>query len=96
VIDEVIVDNSDAIHRIKKEIKEIMEQRVDTSNQSTDKEATNQVGQKKCKFFNRGHCKYVKRCRNFHPNEICSTYLGGKMCYQSCCQKDIRKSVNGG
>ena len=42
--------------------------------------------QKKCKYFNKGRCKYVKRCRNSHPTEICSTYLGGGKCDQSSCQ----------
>ena len=96
VIYEVIVANSDAIHRIEKEIKEIMEHRLDTYNQSNDKdhiesandkEETNQVRQKKCKYFNRGHCKYVNRCRNSHPTEICSTYREGNKCNQSSCQK---------
>ena len=96
VIDEVIVANSDAIHRIEKEIKEIMEHRLDTANQSNkkdhvesanDKEETNQVRQKKYKYFNRGHCKYVNRCRNSHPTEICSTYREGNKCNQSSCQK---------
>jgi uncharacterized membrane-anchored protein YhcB (DUF1043 family) len=93
VIDEVIVANSDAIRRIEKEIKERMKHRLDTSNQSNDKDHTEcandkeepkQVRQKRCKYFNRGHCKYVNRCRNSHPTEICSTYLGGKGCLSPC------------
>ena len=36
---------------------------------------------KKCRYFNRGYCKFIK-CRYTHPKEICKIYLGTLKCEQ--------------
>ena len=38
----------------------------------------------RCKFLNRGYCKYIhKGCKYFHPQEICSSYsCNGRQCFK--------------
>ena len=102
VIDEVIVANSDAIRRMDKEIKDITDHRLEASTKINletsksnekgheepiqDQKEKNQVKRKRCKHFNKGHCKYSNRCRNSHPTEVCGTYLGSGKCDQRSCQ----------
>ena len=38
---------------------------------------------KKCRYFNRGYCKFTK-CRYIHPEKLRSIYLEGGNCDQSC------------
>ena len=40
---------------------------------------------KKCRYFNRGHCKYTTKCRFSHPDEICSEILENKTCEKPDC-----------
>ena len=40
---------------------------------------------KKCKYFNKGHCKIKSDCKFSHPNEICQIYLAGEKCDQKSC-----------
>ena len=47
---------------------------------------------KKCRYFNRGYCKYTSKCRFSHPREICQTYLEGYNCNQRECEKRHPKS----
>ena len=36
---------------------------------------------KKCKYFNRGYCKYkLKKCRFSHPKDVCKEYLEDFKC----------------
>ena len=65
VIDEIIVANADAIKRMDREMKEIKEKKqeqkapIDTSeNEIGDGEV--KTVKKKCRYFNRGFCKYKK------------------------------------
>ena len=39
---------------------------------------------KKCRYFNRGYCKFTK-CRYTHPKEICKNYLETRKCEQREC-----------
>ena len=78
--------------RITKVILE--ELRIDTfKNDKTvhvEKEAdSDQVkqGKKKCRYFNRGFCKYGENCRFHHPKQMCSEYLQEGICRQWKCQQ---------
>ena len=40
---------------------------------------------RKCRYFNKGHCKYRERCKFNHPKDICKTYLDcGKCVIENC------------
>ena len=40
---------------------------------------------KKCRYFNRGYCKFTSKCRYSHPESICQKYLEGEICDQRNC-----------
>ena len=43
----------------------------------------------KCSYYNRGHCKYMKKgCRFSHPEEVCNVF----MCKSKACPKRHPKS----
>ena len=79
-VDEAITANSNAIQNIDDEIKVL--------SQNTKKKASievNQAGNKegrgrKCRYYNRGHCRNKGGCEFVHPKEICKVYLEGKRC----------------
>ena len=79
VIDEIIVANADAIKRMDREMKEIKEKKqeqkapIDTfENEIGDGEV--KTVKKKCRYFNRGFCKYKTKCRFVHPKQICQQH----------------------
>ena len=101
VIKEVLVANSDAIKRIDKEIVKIMKTKeVSLVAGDADKDNLENINEienvnkmtKKLRQFNRGFCKYKKKCRFYHPEHICEDYLKSNNCEQ---KEDILKDVNG-
>ena len=40
---------------------------------------------KKCKYFNRGYCKYGVKCRFDHPKHVCDEFLLEGICRQHKC-----------
>ena len=40
---------------------------------------------RKCRFFNRGYCKYQDNCSYFHSNTICESYLKNGICDEKAC-----------
>ena len=40
----------------------------------------------KCRYFNKGFCKYRKKCRYLHPKNICSDYVTNAKCLQTTCE----------
>ena len=79
MLNDIVVSNSEAIKNIDIEIKRI-ENEKDASKVESEKEVDNNkaIKAKKCKYFNRGYCKYKIECRFVHPREICKIYLEGK------------------
>ena len=52
-------------------------------------------GIKKCRYFNKGYCKYTVKCRYLHPKEVCKNHLEGKIVKQKTVKKEILKFVSG-
>ena len=98
VIDEVIVENSDAIKRIDREMKQIMDKKCDTTNHDSDKDEeepkdkVKKIQRRKCRYFDRGFCKYNKKCRFSHPDVICKDYLKTHKCEKKGCPERHPKS----
>ena len=94
-IDKVIDANKDAIKRIDEEVKQIVVNKLDAKTNTASDKAKEDGGKirvedknrKKCRYYDRGFCKYNKKCRFLHPEGICQDYLetlkcGGKECFQ--------------
>ena len=83
--------NSDAIKRIDKEMQEISaKQHVkETESDTIEKEVSDDdvktTKRKRCRYFNRGFCKYKNKCRFVHPNKICNIYLKNQTCNEKSC-----------
>ena len=73
-VDEAIAANLAAISEIDKEIKVL-------SKETTSSEGRYIEGRvRKCRYYDRGHCKYKRGCKYFHPRDICSDYLQKGQC----------------
>ena len=75
----------EALKRLDKEILQIKENNkvrkaVDDIG-SVDKDKKKE---KKCRYFNYGHCKYKQKCRFLHPKDVCKGYLEGNCEGSSC------------
>ena len=98
VIDEIIVANSDAIKRMDKEIREINKKQIEDKSKidATDEVIGEGVKamqvRKKCKYKNRGFCKYKTKCRFVHPDKVCEIYLEKGTCDQRECSYRHPKS----
>ena len=93
VIDEIIVANADAIKRMDREMKEIKEKKqeqkapIDTpENEIGDGDGEVKTVKKKCRYFNRGFCKYKTKCRFVHPKQICQQHTKDNKCEKRYCQ----------
>ena len=42
---------------------------------------------KKCRYYNRGFCKYEGKCKFYHPEIVCEEYLQDGLCRQRKCEK---------
>ena len=40
---------------------------------------------KKCRYFDKGFCKFTTKCRYIHPQNICNSYRSIERCDQSDC-----------
>ena len=78
-IDEEISDSSKAKHNenAKKNLK-------DASKDNTSDEVI-QSKKRKCRYFNRGYCKYKDKCRYMHSKNICTQYLQSMKCDKKDC-----------
>ena len=91
VIDEILVANTDAIKRIDKELLEVEEgikkQKLDKAGsiESPIENIVKQGMKRKCRYNNRGHCRYRDRCKYYHSESICKIYLENKKCDDKSC-----------
>ena len=42
---------------------------------------------RKCRYFNRGYCKYKEECKYYHSRHICEKYLENNICNNDRCTK---------
>ena len=74
-----------------KEIREITQKKTkdksknDAFDEDTVEGAKKVQVRKKCKYKNRGFCKYRTKCRFVHPDKICEIYLEEGTCDQREC-----------
>ena len=87
MIDRIIVANSDSIKRLDIEIAKLERKKEADEPLKDKKEADVKDETKRCRYYNKGFCKYEKRCRYFHPQEICQNHLDTLNCNLKGCKK---------
>ena len=96
IVGGVIDANKDAIKRIDEEIKQIVENKLagktnnnnDKAKELVEENGINDKNRKKCRYYDRGFCKYNKKCRFLDPEGICQQYLKTFKCsVKECCQR---------
>ena len=93
VIDEIIVANSDCIKRMEKELKDISGKKAkskaihDVIEEVVSDHTTEIKKRKRCRYYNRGFCKYKNKCRFAHPTKICTIYEETGNCGDQECDK---------
>jgi TolA-binding protein len=67
---------------------EATNQKIEAPNQKADETETKpKENDKKCRYYNRGFCKYVEKCRYFHPSETCEKHLENFKCNEKGCMR---------
>ena len=90
-VDKAIADNAAAIQKIDREILDLSETSKHRENkdpiESCKTPSVNRVQEsvRKCRHYDRGHCKHRSGCRYFHGKNICTSYLGGEKCDRNFC-----------
>ena len=89
LIEENLVKHNEAIEQIEKDIAKI-EDKIKSEGREND-DSKDVVGkgckfkQTKCRYFDKGFCKYKSRCKFFHPSLICSIYERNGNCEERTC-----------
>lgn len=90
VIDKKLVETSQSIKRLEKEISKLENQKEKREEESVAMDETETKTEdivKRCKYKNRGFCKYLEKCRYFHPSEICPKHLENLKCNEKECTR---------
>ena len=85
LIDKAIAANTDAICKIDEELLDMGKRTKFDKDKVAQRKEENEVKEisdkvknkkiKKCRYYNRGYCKYKSKCRYNHPKEVCKEYL---------------------
>ena len=65
-------------------LENIMVTVVKTNDRNEEQEKLKESKPRKCRYFNRGFCKYREKCRYYHSAVICKEYVK-----EGCCRKNI-------
>ena len=91
MLEKGILEHTEAIKQLDEELeranggKEVIVEPKKTVDKVEDvKISRNKI--KKCRYFNRGFCKYKTKCRFFHPRENCPEYMKTYKCEVKDCQ----------
>ena len=82
-VDELLVANSKELKRIDGEILGLQTDKANAAPEHV--QILNET--KKCRYFNRGHCRYKDKCKFLHTKEICKSHLEGGKCSESSCMR---------
>ena len=91
VIYKILAENAESIKRIDHEMDEWKKNNdkrkapMDTIDKETNVSVV-KAGKKRCRYFNRGFCKYKTKCRFVHPKHICKEHASNKKCENLECQ----------
>ena len=83
--------NIESIIRIDKEMEEMKNSgfgsQSSRGNHTEEVKGASEKGivTKKCRYYDKGYCKYASKCRYSHPKEMCRTYKESKRCKDRGC-----------
>jgi hypothetical protein len=86
---------SDEDNVVKEKTKHTANKIDKESNDSMEKDCVDLVSKpkrKKCRYFDRGYCKFTSKCCYTHPENICNSYKSSKKCDQRDCPDRHPKS----
>ena len=86
LVENAIEENAEAIKRVNNEIFNLQNYKAKASTGEVDMNK-GEKSVKRCRYNNRGHCKYKTECKFIHYREVCQTYLDGRKCDQNACKK---------
>ena len=86
-VDEAIATNSAAILKIEEEIKVLScdPNKMGTTNNNERRSFDKKI--RKCRYYDRGYCKYKCDCNYFHSKNICKDYLENGKCENKSCME---------
>ena len=89
-IDQEILSFSKVVQKDTLEKKNVDEvggvyNKEEEHDEAESKRRVGRYTRRKCRYFNRGYCKFTSKCRYYHPESICQNYLKGESCNQSEC-----------
>ena len=101
LIDKAIAANTDTICKIDEELLDMGKRTKFDKDKVAQRKEENEVKEisdkvknkkiKKCRYYNRGYCKYKSKCRYNHPKDVCKEYLENKNCEKhDCCDRHPR------
>ena len=83
------------LENICENVERVLKDLVVLTVQNNDKGETTETqkkDRKKCRYFNRGYCKYRENCKYDHPAVICHDYLQDGSCRKNACNERHPKS----
>ena len=93
LIEEILENHTEVISRMEDEIKRMETEkckadvvRIDADTKDEASGEVEKVKKIKCRYFNKGFCKYRKKCRYLHRKNICSDYVTNAKCLQTTCE----------
>ena len=95
VVEDILESHTEAIKRIEKEIvkmenlknKNDKVQSEAAANDDVEKEERSMFNKRKCRYFDKGFCKFRVKCRYIHPKRICEDYLRNGKCEVPGCKE---------
>jgi hypothetical protein len=67
--------------------KEVTAEMKDKEEENDNIQETNvEKRRKRCRYYDRGFCKYTSKCKFVHPSKSCEVYLSGNICGKSDCE----------
>ena len=91
MIDRIIVENSDSIKRLDREIAKLEKEKPKVDEPKEALETNEDEGRvdetiKKCRYYNKGYCKYEEKCKFAHPLQTCQKHLETLKCTVKECK----------
>ena len=84
-VDEALAANSAAINEIEEEMKMLIKKPHKRGSPDGNEDYNIERKIHKCRYYDRGHCKYKRGCKYFHPRDICKYYLDNGKCMEKSC-----------
>ena len=75
------------LEKMCENLERFLEKLVVTIKDDTKRETKEKTTTRKCRYYNRGFCKYRESCRFYHSPVVCNTYLEEGICGKKSCSE---------